>query len=101
MIHFVCTFSINRAQGVRLTAFEEMQNYGKIVWATSKTFLKMSSGRLHTPQPNSLDPSQAEIYGNHQKSLVYVCHLAPLILFFFTKRPSQKEGGDGSMPLPS
>ena len=57
---------------------------------TSKKFLKMSSGRTHTPHPNSLDPFLAIIYGNHRKSLAYFSHLAPLILFFFTNRRSQK-----------
>ena len=29
MMHFVRTFSINRASGVRVTAVEEVRNYGK------------------------------------------------------------------------
>ena len=32
MMHFVRTFSITRAQGVRLIAIEEVRNYGKIVY---------------------------------------------------------------------
>ena len=32
MMHFVRTFSIMRAQGVRLIAIEEVRNYGKIVY---------------------------------------------------------------------
>ena len=31
MMHFVRTFSIMRAYGVRLIAIEEVRNYGKIV----------------------------------------------------------------------
>ena len=58
----------------------------------SKVFLKMAGGRMHTPHPTSLYPPQAVSYRNHQKSLVYFSHLAPLNLFFFTKRQSQKGG---------
>ena len=32
MMHFVRTFSIMRAQGVRLIAIEEVRNYEKIVF---------------------------------------------------------------------
>ena len=32
MMHFVRTFSVMRAQGVRLIAIEEVQNYGKTVY---------------------------------------------------------------------
>ena len=53
---------------------------------TSKTFLKMVGGRMHTPHPTPLDPPLAIIYRNHQKSLAHFSHLAPLVLFFFTKR---------------
>ena len=56
----------------------------------SKTFLKMAGGRMDTPHPTSLDPPLAMSHGNHQKSLVYFSHLAPLILFCFTKRHNQK-----------
>ena len=59
---------------------------------TSETFLKIFSGRMHTPHPNPLDPSLTIIYGNHQKSLAYFSHLEPLALFLFTKRQSQKGG---------
>ena len=50
-----------------------------------KTFLEMPSGRIHSPYPNPLDPLLAISYRNHQKSLVYFSHLAPLILFFILK----------------
>ena len=52
----------------------------------------MAGGRMHTPHPISLDPAMAINYGNHQKSLAYFSHLAPLVLFFFTKMQSQKGG---------
>ena len=54
----------------------------------SKTFMKMSGGRMYTPDPALLAIS----YKNHQKSLAYFSHLAPLILFFYTKRQSQRRG---------
>ena len=46
---------------------------------TSKTFLKMAGGRMHTPHPTPLAIS----YINHQKSLAYFSHLEPLNLFIF------------------
>ena len=52
---------------------------------TSKTVSKMAGGRRHTPHPTSLDPPLAISYKNHQKSLAYISHLAPLILFFLLK----------------
>ena len=58
---------------------------------TSKTFSKMAGGRRLTPYPSPLNPPLAISYRNHQKSLAYFNHLAPLILFFFAKRQSQKE----------
>ena len=57
---------------------------------TSKTFLKTAGGRMDSPHPTPLDPPLVMGYGNHQKSLVYFSHLAPLILFFFIKRHNQK-----------
>ena len=61
---------------------------------TSKTFLKLAGERMHrsTPYSTSLDPPLAISYRNHQKSLAYFSHLAPLVLFFFTKKQSQKRG---------
>ena len=59
---------------------------------TSKTFLKMAGGRMLMPHPTPLYPPLAISYRNHQKSLAYFSHLAPLVLFFFTKRQSQKGG---------
>ena len=67
---------------------------------TSKTFSKTAGGRMHTPHPTPLDPPLAISYKNHQKSLEYFSHLAPLILFFFTKRQNQKGGGHGTMSSP-
>ena len=76
-----------RAEGVRLIAMEEVRNYGKIAYI--KSIFEMAGGRMHTPHPTTLAVS----YRNHQKSLAYFSHLAPLILFLFTKRRSQKGGG--------
>ena len=62
---------------------------------TSKAFLKMDGGRMHTSHPTPLDPPLVISYRNHQKSLACFSHLEPLILFFFTERPSQKGAGGG------
>ena len=61
----------------------------------SKTFLKMTGGRMHrpTPHPTPMDSLLAISYRNYQKNLAYFSHLAPLVLFLFTKRQSQKGGG--------
>ena len=61
---------------------------------TSKTFLKMAGERMHTLHPNLLAIS----YRIHQKSLAYFSHLASSILFFFTKKQSQKGGSHGTAP---
>ena len=53
----------------------------------------MAGGKMHTFHPTSLDPPQVISYRNHQKNLAYFSHLAPLVLFYFTKRPSQRGGG--------
>ena len=53
----------------------------------------MSSGRMHAPHANPLDPSLAIMYGNHRKSLAYFSHLAPLILFFLLKGRVTRGGG--------
>ena len=74
-----------------------LKAYGLLLWKrfeimeklyTSKTFLKMVGGRMHTPHPIPLAIS----YRNHPNIVACFSHLAPIILFFFTKRQSQKEG---------
>ena len=51
---------------------------------------------MHTPRPTPLAIS----YRSHQKSLAHFSYLVPLILFFFTKRQSQKgEGAWQNAPL--
>ena len=52
---------------------------------TSKTLLKMAGGRMHIPHPSPRDPLMAISYRNHQKSLAYFNHLAPLILVFLLR----------------
>ena len=91
MMHFVRTFSIMLAEGVRLIANEEVGNYGKIVYI--KNFFQNAWWRKHIPHPTPLDPPLAINYKNHQKSLAYFSYWASLVLFFFTKRRSQKGGG--------
>ena len=66
---------------------------------TSKTFLKIAGGRMHTPHPNPLDPPLAISCRNHQKSLAYFGNFAPIILFLFTKKQSQKGGPWPNAPL--
>ena len=56
-----------------------------------KTFLKMAGGSMHIPYPIPLDRPLVIRYRNHQKNLAYFSHLAPLVLFLFTK--SQSQGG--------
>ena len=59
----------------------------------------MAGGRMHTPHLIPLDPPLAISYKNYQKSLAYFSHLAPSVLFFFTKTQSQK-GGMAQCPHP-
>ena len=65
---------------------------------TSKTFLKVAGGWMHTPHPTPLEPPLAITYGNHQKSQAYFSHTAPLALFFFTRRQGQKGGPWHNVP---
>ena len=51
----------------------------------SKTFLRMAGGWMDTPHSTPLNPPLAVTYRNHQKSMAYFSHLAPLFFFFFTK----------------
>ena len=55
----------------------------KLYRPSSKTFLKMADGRMHNPHPTPLDPPLAISYRNHQKSLAYFSHLAPLVVPFY------------------
>ena len=95
MMHFVCTFSIMLAYGVRLIAIKEARNYGKIVYI--KNIFENGWWEEAYPSSNPWIRPLAISYKNHQKSLAYFSHLAPLILFFFTERQSQQErtGGGG------
>ena len=60
----------------------------------------MAGRKMHTPHPTPLYPLLAISCRNHQKSLAYFNHLAPLILFIFTKRQSQKGGAMAQWPPP-
>ena len=75
---------------LRVIAIVEIQNYEKLY--TSKTFVKMAGGKMHTPYPTFLDQPLTISYRNYQKSLAYVSHVAPLV-FFFAERQSQKGRG--------
>ena len=86
---------------LRFIAIKEVRNYRKLY--TSKTLLKMVGGKMHTshPGPTPLDPPLTISYRNHQKSLTYFSNLAPLVLFFFTKRQSQQsQNGVGMAQCP-
>ena len=90
-MHFVRTFSIMRAYGVRLIAIKEARNYRKIV------FSKMDGGRIQIPLILLLDPPLAISYKNHL-SLAYFSHLAvlaPLILLFLPKGRINRRGRGG------
>ena len=70
----------------------------KLYRPTSKTFLKIAGGRIYTAHPTPLDPSLTISYRNHQKNPIYFSHLAPLVLFFYSKRQGQKEGMAQCLP---
>ena len=67
---------------------------------TSKTCLRMGGGGMHTPHPTPLDSLLAISYRNHQKSMTYFSHLAPLILFFLLKDRVKRGGGVGMAQCP-
>ena len=52
---------------------------------TSKTVLEIAGWRMHTLHSTPLDLPLAVSYRNHQNSLAYFSHLAPLLLFFLLK----------------
>ena len=63
---------------------------------SSKAFLKMGWEDAH---PSSYPLPLAISYKNHEKSLARFSHLAPLVLFFFTKS-RVKRGGGGHVTMP-
>ena len=100
MMHFVRTFSIMRAYGVRLTAIEEVRNYEKIKKLYKLAYIKtiFQNGWWEEAYPSSYPPGSAPGH-NLQKpsntlSLPYFNHLAPLTLLIVAKRQS-KEGRTG------
>ena len=60
----------------------------------------MADGEMHTPHPIPLDRPLVMSYRNHQKSLACFSHLTPLVVFFFTKRQSQRGVGGMAQCLP-
>ena len=91
MMHFVCTFLITRTLSVRLIAIEGVRDNEKIVYIKSIVENGWWEAAYLSSYP--LDPPLVISYRNHQKNLAYFSHLAPLVLFFFTKRQSQRGGG--------
>ena len=72
-----------------------VQNYGKIIYIKNI----FENGWKEGAYPSSYPPGHKLVLDkNHQKSVAYISHLAPSILFFFTKRQIQKDGGHGLMP---
>ena len=67
----------------------------------SKAFLKikMAGGWMYAPHPTPLDPPLAISYRNHQKSLAYFIHLAPVVLFFLLKGRVKRGRGTAQCPL--
>ena len=59
---------------------------------TSKAFLRIAGGRMHTPHLTFLYPPLAISYRNHPKSLAYFSHLALLFLFILLKVESKGRG---------
>ena len=68
---------------------------------TSKTLLKMASGRMYTPglHPTPLDLPLAMSCRNHRKILAYFRYLTPSVFVFFTKRQSKKGRSMAQCPL--
>ena len=91
MMHFARTFLNMRAQGLRVIAIEEFVNYEKIVYIENI----FENGWRKDAYPSSypLDPHLAISNKNHHMSLAYFSHLVPLVLFFLTKKQTQKEEG--------
>ena len=54
---------------------------------------------MHIPHPTPLDSPLATSNRNQQTNLAYFSHLAPLVLFLFTKGQSQKRGYGTIVPL--
>ena len=68
MMHFVRTLLLGlcvlKAYGLSLSKRFEV----KEKLCTSKTFVKMTGRKMHTPHPTPLDPPQAISYKKHQES---------------------------------
>ena len=78
---------------MRLVAIAGIRSYRKIVYIKNI----FENGRWDAyPSSCPLDLPLTLSYRSHQKSLVCFSHLAPLVLFCFTKVQSQN-GGGGSM----
>ena len=98
MMHFVRTFSIMPLHGIRRISIKEFEIMKKIVYI--KNIFENGWWEDAYPSFYPLDPSLAISNRHHQKNLAYFSHLAPLILFFFTKRQSQKGRAWHYAPLP-
>ena len=90
-MHFVRTFSIMRAEAVRLIAMEEVRNYGKIVCINNI----FENGWWEDAHLSSypIGSTLGHMLRKTRKGLAYFNHLAPLVLFFFTKKQSKRGWG--------
>ena len=94
MMHFVRTFSVVRA---RPNAIKEVRNCGKIAYIKSI----FENGWWEDAYPSSYPPGSAPGHRLQKPlSLAYFSNLTPLILFYFTKKQSQKGGMAQSFPPP-
>ena len=98
-MHFVRTLSISaysfkNASYTYLMIVAYCNQRGSKLWKNCIGYIKnvFENGWLEDLYPSSysLDPPLAISYRNHQNSLAYFNHLAPLNLFFFNKKQSQK-----------
>ena len=63
LMHFVRTVSIICVlKATQAYCYKEIQNYGKILYSTSKALLKMAGGGMHPPPPSRSAPGYASYY---------------------------------------
>ena len=99
MVHFFRTFSIMRAQGVRLIAIEKVRNYGKIVYI--KNIFKNSWWEDAYPSsyPLGFAPDHNLQKPSTESGIFQSLGTIRPNFVFFTKMPSQK-GGRGMAQCP-
>ena len=81
-------FDYARLRRKRLIAIERFETMEKLF--ASKIFLKLAGGRMHSPLSYPHGSAPGHKLRKSSKESAYFIHLAPLILFFFTIKESQK-----------